>query len=413
MADRFDVAVLGAGMVGVSTAIYLRRRGLSVALVDRRGAGEETSHGNAGIIQREGVHPYVFPRSIAKIAAYALNRNVDAHYHLSSLPHIAPFLWRYFRASAPERARETLRANIPLFARCLDTHGELASAAGADHLISRNGWIAAYRGEKSTRRGEAQQRELVDLGIDAAMLTPAELSELEPHLNTDVLSGAVHYRDPWTVSDPGALAKAYARLFEKEGGVFVSGDAMAATRNGAVWQVAGIAADQIIVALGPWSKPFLDRLGLDLPMGVKRGYHRHYAAKGNAVLTRPVVDDDNGFVLAPMVRGIRLTSGAEFATQDAPPTPVQIARAEPIARGFFPLAETVDAQAWLGSRPVFPDLREAIGRAPGLEGVWLNFGHAHHGLTLGPATGLLLAQMIAGETPYTDPASYSAERFRR
>jgi D-amino-acid dehydrogenase len=148
-------------------------------------------------------------------------------------------------------------------------------------------------------------------------------------------------------------------------------------------------------------------------MGVKRGYHRHYAARGNAVLTRPVVDDDNGFVLAPMVRGIRLTSGAEFARQDAPPTPVQIARAEPIARGLFPLGETVDAQSWLGSRPVFPDLREAIGRAPGLDGVWLNFGHAHHGLTLGPATGLLLAQMIAGETPYTDPTPYSAERFGR
>jgi len=413
LARRFDIAVLGAGMVGVSTAIYLRRRGLSVALVDRRGPGEETSHGNAGIIQREGVHPYLFPRSLPKILSYALNRSVDAHYQLSSLPHIAPFLWRYFRASAPEKARETLQANIPLFARCLDTHGELAGAAGAEHLISRDGWIAAYRGQESTRRGEKQQRELVDLGIDAAMLTPSALAELEPHINASLFSGAVHYRDPWAVSDPGALAKSYAQLFEKEGGVFVTGDAMSASRNGATWQVAAIAAEQIVVALGPWSKPFLDRLGLSLPMGIKRGYHRHYAARGNAVLAHPVVDDDNGFVLAPMARGIRLTTGAEFARHEAPATPVQIARAEPIARALFPLGETVDAQPWLGSRPVFPDLREAIGRAPGLDGVWLNTGHAHHGLTLGPATGLLLAQMIAGETPYTDPSPYSPQRFLR
>ncbi len=170
MAEQFDVAVLGAGIVGVSTAIHLRRRGLSVALVDRREPGEETSHGNAGIIQREGVHPYVFPRSLPKILSYALNRSVDAHYQLSSLMHVAPFLWRYFKDSAPAKARETLAANIPLFARCLDTHGELIEASGADHLIARNGWIAGYRTDAALRAAEDRRAELSALGIDAAML---------------------------------------------------------------------------------------------------------------------------------------------------------------------------------------------------------------------------------------------------
>ncbi|HSO46537.1 MAG TPA: FAD-binding oxidoreductase, partial [Rhizobiaceae bacterium] len=135
--------------------------------------------------------------------------------------------------------------------------------------------------------------------------------------------------------------------------------------------------------------------------------------KGTAVLTRPVAADHYGFVLAPMSRGIRLTSGAEFARHDAKSTPVQLARAEPHARGLFPLGESVDKEAWMGARPVFPDLRPAIGKAPGLDGVWLNFGHAHHGLTLGPATGLLLAQMMSGAEPFTDASPYSAARFAR
>jgi D-amino-acid dehydrogenase len=336
---------------------------------------------------------------------------VDAHYQLSSLLHVAPFLWRYFRGSAPAKARETLAANIPLFEQCLLTHGELAAAAGADHLIARNGWIAGYRTDAGLRSAETRRAELAGLGIDAAMLSPGEIAALEPHLAASRFAGAVHFRDPWTVSDPGALTKAYAGLFEKEGGTFVIGDAAQIRRTAGKWQLPGVIANEIVVAMGPWSKTFLDRLGVALPMGVKRGYHRHYAAKGNAVLTRPVVDDHYGFVLAPMSRGIRLTTGAEFARLQAPTTPVQIDRAEPVARALFPLGETVDRQAWLGARPVFPDLRPAIGKAPGLNGVWLNFGHAHHGLTLGPATGLLLSQIMTGAEPFTDPAPYSASRF--
>ncbi len=411
MTNQFDVAVLGAGIVGVSTAIHLRRSGLSVALVDRRGPGEETSHGNAGIIQREGVDPYLFPRSIPKLFSYALNRRVEANYHLKSIGKVAPFLWRYFRGSSPAKARETREANIPLFERCLTTHGELIEASGAGNLIARSGWLAAYRNDASVRRAEAQVRELNAIGINASMLTPAQLSALEPDLNTSELAAAVHYRDPWTVSDPGALTKAYAALFEREGGEFIKGDVSSIRFSNGHWRLPEVKADVIVVALGPWSKRLLDAHGVVLPMGVKRGYHQHYAARDGAVLTRPMVDDDNGFVIAPMARGIRLTSGAEFAEHEAPPSPVQIRKAEPIARALFPLGEAVDKEPWMGARPVFPDMRPAVGKIDALENVWVNFGHAHHGLTLGPATGMLLAQMMTGEQPFCDPEPFSPQRF--
>jgi D-amino-acid dehydrogenase len=152
---------------------------------------------------------------------------------------------------------------------------------------------------------------------------------------------------------------------------------------------------------------------LKLPLGLKRGYHRHYRAAGNATLTRPVLDADVGYCLAPMEQGIRLTTGAEFAARDAPPTPVQLERVLPSARELFPLGEGVEASPWLGSRPCFADSRPVIGRAPGLRGVWLAYGHSHWGLTLGPATGRLIAEMMTGARPFCDPAPYSAERFMR
>ena len=114
----------------------------------------------------------------------------------------------------------------------------------------------------------------------------------------------------------------------------------------------------------------------------------------------------HGYCMAPMEQGIRLTTGAEFAARDAAPTPVQFDRLMPEARELFPLGERVEDEAWLGSRPCFPDSRPVIGRAPGQPGLWLAIGHAHWGLTLGPVTGRLIAEMMTGATPFCDPAPY-------
>ena len=117
----------------------------------------------------------------------------------------------------------------------------------------------------------------------------------------------------------------------------------------------------------------------------------------------PVLDLDLGYLLAPMNRGIRLTTGVEFARRDAPPTPIQVERALPWARALFPLGDAVDAKPWMGARPCLPDMLPVIGKAPRHAGLWFDFGHQHHGLTLGPATGRLLAEMMTGETPFADP----------
>jgi D-amino-acid dehydrogenase len=152
-------------------------------------------------------------------------------------------------------------------------------------------------------------------------------------------------------------------------------------------------------------------LGIRLPLGIKRGYHRHFRPRGNAGLARPILDAENGYCMVPMEQGIRITTGVEFAARDAAPTPVQLARVMPAATGLFPLGDPVEERPWMGARPCFADSRPVIGRAPGRPGLWLAYGHGHSGLTLGPVTGRLIAEMMTGETPFCDPAPYRAERF--
>ena len=211
------------------------------------------------------------------------------------------------------------------------------------------------------------------------------------------------------------MAKAYADLFVARGGRFVTGDARTLARTGTRWTVSTddgvVAADQVLVALGPWSDDIFGPLRVALPFGVKRGYHMHYAPREGATLAHPILDADNAYLLAPMTRGIRMTTGAEFARRDRAPSPVQIERCEPVARALVPLGGRVDAQAWLGARPCLPDLLPVIGPAPSQPGLWFDFGHQHHGFTLGPVTGRLVAEMMTGAVPFTDPAPYRADRF--
>ncbi|MCY1439724.1 Glycine oxidase [compost metagenome] len=167
----------------------------------------------------------------------------------------------------------------------------------------------------------------------------------------------------------------------------------------------------MVVALGPQSAELFKPLGYRIPLEIKRGYHMHYRARDGAELKHSICDAQGGYVLAPMAMGIRLTTGIEFAASTDAANQIQLQRCEALARKVFPLGERVDAEPWLGRRPCLPDMRPVIGPAARHKGLWFNFGHAHHGLTLGPVTGRLLAEMMTGETPFTDPAPYRADRF--
>lgn len=444
---KTDILVLGAGMVGTCTALHLAQRGHSVALVDRGAPGGETSYGNSGIIQGEAVEPYAFPRDWAALLRVAFKRGMDVNYHFGALPFVLPHLARYWHASGPSRYPRIAAEFSRLIEHAIAENATLIAQAGADALVRRTGYRTVFRTAAAFDLAVSRVTALArQYGVRHGVLDAAALSQAEPALHSP-LAGSIHWLDPWSVTDPGALVAHYAALFARSKGHFVQADATTLRQHGGGWRVmtqnGALEAQHAVVALGPWADTVTRALGYRLPLFVKRGYHRHYAAgavegaparvrsaavegiatgagpdalaiESNAntrSLSMPLLDAERGMVLAPMLRGLRITTGAEFARMGAAPTPVQLYKAEAAARELIDLPPAVEADPWMGNRPCTPDMKPVIGPAPRHPGLWFNFGHSHQGFTLGAVSGRLLADLLEGKTPFVDAAPYSAARF--
>ena len=413
---RKELLVLGAGMVGTCAALELVLRGHSVTLVDRGDPGRETSYGNAGIVQREAVEPYAFPRDWRSLLSAAFGRGPDVHYQWPGLLAAAPQLLRYWRASAPANHRRIGDEYARLIAHSDTEHARLMAEAGADHLVRREGFRYAYRSEAALAKALAHAEALAARhGVTYDALDTRGMAAAEPGLGIE-MAGGVHWRQPWTVSDPGALVERYAALFVRKGGRLLRGDANTLRQTATGWRVladGGLAveAEQAVVALGPWAGAFTRALGYRFPLFVKRGYHRHY--RGGARLDLPLLDAERGYVVAPMAAGLRITTGAEIAGIGARRTPVQLEAAQRVAGEMFGgrLGEPVEAAAWMGCRPCCADMKPVIGAAPRHKGLWFDFGHGHQGFTLGPASSRLLGDLIGGDRPFLEAFAFSPLRF--
>ncbi len=414
---RYDVIVAGAGIVGVSIALHLQAAGRSVVMIDKHGkAGTGTSYGNAGLVERASVIPYGFPQSVRELLRFGLNRSASVHYDPWFLSRIAPFLFSYWWHSTPRQLANAAADLLPLIEASVREHEFFFNdEPAAARLFRRSGWIKAYSDESELQKAVSDAKLLSPYNLSWKFLDKAGLARTEPHLKN--MAGAVHWLDPITASDPGAVTAAYADMFVARGGTFAAGDAATMVAENSGWEVrlsdgTRATADQAVIALGPWSTDILAAFGYRFPMQVKRGYHMHYRLAENTYLNHPVLDATSGYMLAPMTKGVRLTTGVELAARDARATPIQLSRAEKRARKILPLADRIEPEAWIGSRPVFADMRPVIGPASRHPNLWLAFGHAHHGFTMGPATGRLLAEMMTSRSPSFDPKPYSPARFR-
>ena len=263
-------------------------------------------------------------------------------------------------------------AELPLIRRSLIEHEALIAEAGVPELLRRTGWIKLFRSDATLANAVRDLERARQYGVEGEVLDGKAIAAREPNLTGD-FAGAVYLPAPGFVPDPGGLAKAYAALFKRKGGRFLVGDARTLEQDPAAMARcrAGRRGRPRAKSWWRWGRGPIwcfGPLGYSIPLGVKRGYHLHLAPRGNAVLHHPVLDTDLGYLLAPMNRGIRLTTGVEFARRDAPPTPVQVERALPRAHALFPLGEAIDAKPWMGARPCLPDMLPVIGKAPAMPG---------------------------------------------
>ena len=413
-----QVVVLGAGMVGVACALSLRQRGLDVTVIDPLGPGAATSHGNAGVLARSSLMPFNHPRLWSQLPGLLRGRSPGFRY--DPLAVLSEWRWGLsFLAHAREQAfRDTTTALDALIRHSGTVHRAWMAAAGVAHRRQDEGWLFLYRSEAGFGAGAFGRETLARFGVATAVLDARELHDLEPHLRP-IFRQALWVKDASSVDSPGEVVRAYARWLVELGGHVMTSQATRLQRHGEGWNISisdggTLCADHVVVALGPWSRDFLrQQFGLKLPMGFERGYHRHFTPAGGATLNRPVYDTAAGYVLAPMVQGLRLTTGVELNAQHAPPRPEQINAAEQAAREALAMGERSAEPDWTGSRPTLPDSRPMVGECPSQPGVWLALGHQHIGLPTGPGTGELLAQLMLGEPTTIDPRPFRPQRFLR
>jgi D-amino-acid dehydrogenase len=410
--EKVDVVVLGAGIVGVSTAYAARQRGLSAILVDRREPGSETSYGNAGIISSGSISPLNNPSLWKAVPKYLTNCHPALRWNPVWAVQNAGWVARFLANSAASRLRPRATALHGLIGASLKLHREWIVKAEIGHRIRETGWLKAWRSD-AVAGAKHEQALLTEYGIASELLNRQAISALEPGIVPVYKVGLLHTQTA-SVDSPGAVVKAYARMFAGAGGDFRQSDVKAIVPDGDSWRVAladgGILARHVVVALGPWSADILRPLGYRVPLAFERGYHREFKPNPSRILQRPIHDADGGFLMTPMEQGIRVTSGVELTDRDAPSSFAQLDQVVPLARGVAVFGDSV-GEVWRGSRPTLPDSLPMIGPAPRHAGLWLAFGNQHIGFTTGPATGAAIAAMIGGAPPPYDVTPFAPGRY--
>ena len=396
------VAIIGAGIVGVSTAIWLQRLGHRVTLVDREGPAAGTSHGNAGVLAASSIVPIPVPGLVAKAPRMLFDPNQPLYLRWSYLPKLLPFLAPYLRSA---RRHETISDALSILLHdTAEQHAALAEGTGAERYLHPGDYVFGY-GEGGFERDAsgwaARERrghpfEVIDdvAGYDPVLAGRFRRLVRCPH----------HGR----ISDPGAYVQALADHVERHGGTFVRAT-VEDVRDGAVVTDGGeIEADAVVVASGIWSRKLLERRGVRVPMEAERGYHIEFVAP-SVVPRAPVMVAAGKFVLTPMEGRLRAAGIVEFGGLNSKRSKAPFALLEKQTMEVLPDLRYERMEEWMGHRPSTVDSLPLIGQVD--TNVWAGFGHQHVGLTAGPKTGRWLASLIDGNSPNVDLAPFAPNRF--
>ncbi|MEW2916382.1 FAD-binding oxidoreductase [Ruegeria sp. ANG10] len=414
MSERKTIAIIGAGIVGVSTAVWLQRDGHDVILIDKAGPGEGTSHGNGGVLASCSIIPVTVPGLLQKAPRMLFDPSQPLFMKWGYVPKLLPWLMRYLKHANAGDVERIAAALTPIVGDSLNDHQALAHGTGAEKWIVPSDYLFLYENRKHFE-GDA-------LGWDIRRKHGFAWDELEgeafhaydPIFSKDI-GFAARLGDHGHITDPGRYVKDLAAHVEANGGRVIRATVEDVVRdNGKVTGVrAGgttIPCDTAIITAGVWSGPLADKLGITVPLESERGYHLELV-EPSAMPKSPVMVASGKFVATPLEGRIRLAGIVEFGGLDAPPSKAPFELMRKNARAAFPGVTWKDEVEWMGHRPAPADSIPVIGEVPGIDGAYMGFGHHHIGLTGGPKTGRLLAQMIAGRRPNTDVSVYAPSRY--
>jgi D-amino-acid dehydrogenase len=406
--------VIGAGIVGSSCAWHLQRKGLQVTLVDRVLPGQSCSYGNASCIATSGVVPPSYPGLLKKVPGWMLDPLGPVTIRARDLPALVPWLWRFWRLCNMQKVEEIAGAQALLMHPALGDFDDILEAVGSGHLKRSPGAIHVFDTEKEYLASQWQIDLASRLGFESHRLSPADLKSMVPELKLD--NGVALLVPGWHhLLDPARVTANIAQDCFSNGGRWIQ-DHVTGIRAGepeiSLQTESGnqIKADQVVVAAGAWSNSLAEQVDYRVPLIAERGYHSQVSNPGFE-LKHPVMSLSRHFVMTPLEEGLRLAGTAEFAALDAKPN---YSRAKVLLKQAAHYLDGLDTNVvteWMGQRPATPDSLPVISASPGHRNVFYAFGHGHYGITQGPTTGRIIADMLTGDQPGVDTSAFRFDRF--
>ncbi|MGB1390596.1 MAG: NAD(P)/FAD-dependent oxidoreductase [Paracoccaceae bacterium] len=408
------IAIIGAGIVGVSTAIWLQREGHRVILIDREGPAAGASHGNGGVLASCSIIPVAGPGLISKIPGMLLSPSQPLFMKWGYLPRLAPWLIRFLRTANAESVRRRAAALTPIIGDSLADHQALSEGTGAERWVVPADYLFLYN-DRAHYDGDAFGWSVrKEHGFEWDVLEGQDWRDYDPAFGPDITLAA-RLKNHGRISDPGAYVKALAAHAEREGAKMIRAEVEDVVRDGD--RITGlraggetIACDDAVLATGAWSGPLAKKFGINAPLESERGYHLELW-EPSVMPQAPVMVASGKFVATPMEGRLRLAGVVEFGGLNAPPSKAPFQLLEKNVRAVMPGLTWKKTVEWMGHRPSMADSIPVIGAVPGLSGAYTAFGHDHVGLTGGPKTGRILSQIISGKRPNLDLTPYSPARF--
>ena len=408
------IIVIGAGIVGVSTAIWLQRSGFKVTIIDQKGPATGASHGNAGILAASSIIPVPNPSLIKKLPFYLLSKDSPVFFKMSYLPQMFPFLISYLSKSNLREVNKYAERMTPLIFDTVCQHKSLAKGTGAEKFISYQDYCFGYETEENFLNDKKVWKLRQKHGLPFEVVNGNEFSNFDPFYK-DLFDVIVKCKNHGKINDPGLYVKTLCDHFLSQGGELIISkvnDISSKNLNDVIVKIESdsLIANKIVVATGAWSKKILKKFKIKMPLESERGYHVEYL-EPNFYPKVPMMLTSKKFVITPMDGRIRVAGLVEFAglkTLKRKP-PLNLLKNK--IKDLFPNLECKEKIEWLGHRPALVDSLPMLGYLDKNKQILVAFGHQHLGLTAGAKTGRIVSDLIIGNDIKLKISNYRPNRF--